>query len=696
MVCGQEVISGLISNPEVARFSEFNAGVEIYKSEFFKRAPLTMPFYDDFSELGVYPDTSRWMDNEAYINSSFSYYPVNFGVATLDAIDSDGKLYSDASPFPFIADHLTSKPIRLDSIYDDNLGGLRALIPADSIILSFYYQPQGRGDIPLGPDSLVLEFGRYSGDTIFSHYDSILVHGYNYLNPGEEFLVPGSEIFPPDTCDNIRFVLVDTLYFDGSVMIPCDSIFTLGTKWVPIWSAPGDTLETFIAQKEAFFDFVRIPIIDTAWLHSDFQFRFMNYASLSPINSWQSNTDQWNVDVVYLDYNRHMGDQYVNEVRFVEDAKSLIVDYSTMPMGHYVGDFVGLRKDSIPVFIHNNDSVSHNISYKYSIKDGNGNSVSTGVSAVTKSILPLSDLSVFDYTEFLWTPVKTSYFASAVDSTDFYITHRVNDVDSIQIKDSLIYHQKFRNYFAYDDGSAEAGYGLSPSGAMLAVKFEMQFSDTLRGVQMYFNKTLGNNNERNFDLVVWADNNGRPGERIYTELTKKPKFTNGLNRFYNLVFNNYIVLQVGVFYVGWDQYTNANLNIGYDWNTDSQNKNFYNVDGSWTKSSFKGSIMIHPLVGNVLPGQSKFVENRDKGLQVYPNPATQQSRVRVDVPKELIGAMQAGELYFKVFDLYGQLVQEGTYRNSIPVVNLKKGYYLLCLFDKNLGEYYTTKMLIAQ
>ena len=33
--------------------------------------------------------------------------------------------------------------------------------------------------------------------------------------------------------------------------------------------------------------------------------------------------------------------------------------------------------------------------------------------------------------------------------------------------DSTIYHQGFYNYYAYDDGTPEMGYGLEPAGAQL-------------------------------------------------------------------------------------------------------------------------------------------------------------------------------------------------------------------------------------
>ena len=102
--------------------------------------PLSLPFFDDFSGSGIYPDESRWQTNNVFVNSGFPYMPVNHGTATLDVVNRFGVVYPNGSSNPFLADSLMSCPIRLDSINGD------ALSPADSLYFSFYYQPGGFGD----------------------------------------------------------------------------------------------------------------------------------------------------------------------------------------------------------------------------------------------------------------------------------------------------------------------------------------------------------------------------------------------------------------------------------------------------------------------------------------------------------------------------------------------------------------------
>lgn len=704
---GQEIISGVAGYAEVEKYYELHGSDPVYKSGFETHESLNLPFMDDFSVLSVYPDTNRWIDNEAYINATFPYYPINYGVATMDVIDARGRVYLEATTFTFLADHLTSKPIRLDSVFDPELGQMKKLSPADSVYLSFYYQPQGRGDAPLDHDSLVLQFGHYTADTIFSHFDSTTVFGFNYfeamLQFGGEWLPPGFMILPYLSCDSIPYILKDTLFLEDSLRIPCDSIFTLDADWTSIWSAEGDTLQsttstnTFVDKYGVYFKDVVIPITDTAWFRKDFQFRFINYASISNVNSWQSNTDQWHIDMVYLDRNRSVMDMFVREARFIEPPGTFIKDYSTMPYQHYAGDVTRYKRESLPVFAHNNDSVSHNLIYNYYVMNENGDTLEPFLmDDIYQALPPRVDLNIFDYQPFVEPPIKYFFTSASQDTANFYIAHVVRDADQPDVGDTVVYHQKFRNYFSYDDGTAEAGYGLSPSGAQLAVQFRTEVPDTLRGIQVFFNKTFNNNNNRLFHVGVWNDNDGIPGNLLYVEENVRPEFYDGLNKFYNLVFTDYVKLGVQAFYVGWIQTSNHNLNIGYDRNVNSQLKNFYNVDGTWKNSSYEGSIMIRPLVGDALVESQPEYKALSDVLAIHPNPTGPSSSITIRLPLSEQDQANSNDLKLQLFDVCGKSVYSGPYREVFPVNTLEQGFYIITLTNPVRATKYTAKLLIAK
>jgi hypothetical protein len=155
----QEILTGLQFN-EAVKFESSNLSAEkkACNCAAEKTESLQLPFFDDFTTSSVYANESKWENSRSvFINKDFPFFPPNLSAATFDAIDSEGAVYSNAVWIPFEADVMTSQPIRLDSIFSPVV---RKLTPADSVYLSFFYQPQGVGDDPEPWDTLMLEFGK--------------------------------------------------------------------------------------------------------------------------------------------------------------------------------------------------------------------------------------------------------------------------------------------------------------------------------------------------------------------------------------------------------------------------------------------------------------------------------------------------------------------------------------------------------
>jgi hypothetical protein len=118
-----------------------------------RTATNVLPFFDDFSYPGPFPDPSLWTDSEVYINPAAGWLPPTIGVATFDGLNGQGQPYLSGG-FGH-ADSLTSRPL--------DLSGLN---PSDSVYLSFFYQPQGLGFPPGTSDSLLLFFLNSSGEWV--------------------------------------------------------------------------------------------------------------------------------------------------------------------------------------------------------------------------------------------------------------------------------------------------------------------------------------------------------------------------------------------------------------------------------------------------------------------------------------------------------------------------------------------------
>lgn len=687
----QEVLSGLQYNEavkhEASKFAKVKNGSDRAAEKVVQ--PLELPFLDDFSTSNVYPDTSKWMySNSVFINKDFPHRAPNIGAATFDAIDSLGNVYPNAVWIPFEADKMTSKPIRLDSVFTPVA---RALEPADSLYLSFFYQPQGNGDDPEPWDTLLLEFAR-QGDSVFQYVDSTYEVSVQYfLNGPDDTLKPGDTLHPPADlgCDTtLTWINLATYTWDDLISIPCDSVFGPETTWETRWYAEGMKLDTFYKyNNEKYFVQVMVPIYDslpdTAFFYNSFQFRFRNYASIANdiIPSWRSNTDQWNIDYIYLNYNRSKNDTSYRVLAFSERAPSLLQNYQSMPYRQYRADATNAVRTDFDMEISNLDKIAHNSNYRYQVEQVNGDfgysfdggnfNVSPGNYTNTEYVQKLFN---FDFTR---------------DTTSYLIKHYISDSSESNILvDSAIYRQGFYNYFAYDDGTPEFGYGVEPAGAMVAYQFKMTVPDTLRGVQMYFNKTKNNANANFFNLMVWKDNNGKPGEVVYVQQSQKPWWENGLYQFHAYLFDDPVVL-TGTFYVGWQQQSQGSLNIGFDANDYyGYPRVFYKNEQTWYPSGFEGSLLIRPIVGpDMILSWDEHTIFSKNDLLVYPNPAS--SSFSVETGENLDTENSSLILY----NIFGSEVLHitGDLKN-IAVSHLSKGMYILKVNSGN--KTYTGKLLV--
>ena len=216
------------------------------------------------------------------------------------------------------------------------------------------------------------------------------------------------------------------------------------------------------------------------------------------------------------------------------------------------------------------------------------------------------------------------------DSALFRITSMLKtDQFDPKENDTLVYYQTFKNYFAFDDGTAEAGYGINGLGsrnAMFAYRFNSFIQDTLRAISICFNDSYQDANIRAFDLMVWDDNNGQPGNNLYALEEVMVEQAPDINGFYTYRLPDKVPVN-NIFYVGWRQRSETFLNAGLDVNTPHAGRQFYWLNGQWLESQVAGSVMIHPVVGAALritgiddtPSADKnIIKNMAKsGIRIY-------------------------------------------------------------------------------
>ena len=181
-----------------------------------------------------------------------------------------------------------------------------------------------------------------------------------------------------------------------------------------------------------------------------------------------------------------------------------------------------------------------------------------------------------------------------------------------------------------------------------------------------------NANKRAFDLMVWDDNNGIPGNVIYSLEEVMVEQGDMINGFYTYNLPEGVMIN-DLFYVGWKQRSETFLNAGYDINTPHSGKQFYWLNGEWQQSQVKGSIMIRPVVGDPLKITSiddTYYRDRNQ-IIVWPNPATDHINLKS-------GDIQlSGLAYITIIDLYGRELIKVPFSERIDISTLKDGIYII-------------------
>jgi len=628
----QEFLTGLRTNPQIIKENQQqNAFKGKAKSE---NTPLLLPFFEDFSNYIGYPNEKLFIDRQAFVNNTFPVFPPTIGVVTLDALNEYGEIHPHLTAVSQGADTLTSRYIRLDSLFLEGI--TREITPADSIYFSFYFQPGGGGVVGAGAeenvgnqpkknDSLVLEFG--------------------YM-----------------------LVLEDTAY----------------TVWNHIWSTPGFNISEWTSENpNEYFRQILIPITEEKYLCGNFQFRFRNYASLEPqlgIAGWEGNVNQWHIDYIRLDVDRNQNDRYTNDLAFVSPTTSFLKNYQAMPWkqfqpadmkSHFINQVANLS-NSDRTFV-----------YRYTItQDGNiVDQYTSGNPDIRPGVRELSQAISFD--------PPTSF----TGATSFVITHVFEnaagvDHDFSTANDTCIFEQRFFNYYAYDDGTAEYGYCLNNQFniAYFAMKFSLLKSDSLSAVRMWFNQTKNSENEEaQFSIVVWKDNNGLPGEELYTLEGNQPYFAEQFLDFVEYRFDKKVPVS-GSFWVGFKQYDNVQLNIGFDQNTDSREFFRFNTRGKWEKSAFRGTPMLRPVFGEI---DRSICCLTPANSIIGPNPAS--DWIEITNYKLRITNVEIYDIMGKKQKI-GSEREKGEGKKKINISHLSSGIYFVRIYKEN-NTFETVKLV---
>ncbi|MBK7269200.1 MAG: T9SS type A sorting domain-containing protein [Flavobacteriales bacterium] len=363
---------------------------------------------------------------------------------------------------------------------------------------------------------------------------------------------------------------------------------------------------------------------------------------------------------------RSVSDTVLVDVAYLYPEASLLQTYTSVPFAHFTQAPASYMASSVTLMQKNLDVSDHLITWGVRsglegaaplANFGTGNNIINNASSTYPSV---HQVAPFAYDPGLSTGAafwRNTFWANTTPDMNRY-------------NDTTTFVQELSNYYAYDDGSAEAGYGLvnAPNGKV-AVRFDMQIGDTLRAVRIYFDPIFypENPDAAPFLLTVW--NSVIPESIRFQNISySDPEYRpHGLNKFVEYPLDQPIYVPP-TFYVGLVQTDPTFLNIGFDKNRDNSNKLFYDTDGFFEPTSQVGSLMLRPVFVSDVDPFLGMEEPTVPQLALAPNPASDRF--------QLIG-LPEGASTVEVMDAMGRTVLHGSLRNgsSIDVTKVAPGPY---------------------
>lgn len=473
------------------------------------------------------------------------------------------------------------------------------------------------------------------------------------------FYQPQGNGFYPETQDSLM------LYFKKS-----------NGAWVKMWSKQGSTLDSF---KQ-----VMVPLADTVFMHANFQFRFVNKASLN------TNDDVWNVDYIRFAANRNQNDTLIEDVAFTINPTYILNDLTYMPYRQFLADPNKERATQHSVVLKNNNSALKNVNYGYTVREKFNNipMFSSAVSSTTLNALFPTSLSLPMYTN---TVMSTNYYDNFNFENKYYIQSLGGNDRTVN--DTIVREQVFHNYMAYDDGTAEKSYYLHLFPTLpgkTAIEYHLNRPDTIKGISIYFGRQVPLAYAKYFSVAVYksiATSGSGSDQLVYQEDYLIPAYQH--NDFeWTYKFSTPVPMDAGTFYIGTIQPALSNsdsLYIGLDVNRVGGNHLYYNVVGYWQPTTVTGALMIRPILGQIIASGINDRLPVVTHVSVSPNPSADKVQVYFGSKEPTL---------YTLTDIRGGIVNEGVLMDegSIDIRNLPAGVYVLKL-NNHVNNYQPQKII---
>jgi len=452
--------------------------------------------------------------------------------------------------------------------------------------------------------------------------------------------------------------------------------------WNRVWRTPYVPVQPFQQ--------VMVPITQSQYFEEDFKFRFLNYATLS------GSFDHWHLDYVRLDEQRAFDDTVLVDVAYLYPETSLLQTYTSVTFEKFSEAPTAYMAPSIEALQRNLDDEDRFVTYGMLAREESGGPQSAFTNGLNSSgnassIFPSSHAVNSAPNNFVYDP------ALSTDAAFWRVKLWTNATPDInRYNDTVTFVQEISNYMAYDDGTAEMGFGIASSNAAAALRFDISGQDSLRAVRMYFNPQANdpdnspNPLEGNFLLTVWKSLNPEVIQHQNLTFSSPTYRLDGIDHFVEIPLDSAIMVE-GTIYVGWVQTNNVRLNVGWDRRRNNQDKFFYKLTTSFTGSTLPGTPMLRAVFNAAVDPFAGVEEQMEEvNMVVFPNPANDAVAVRCD------DAAPGSRIEFT--DALGRVMMSGRFSNgqAMDVSALANGLYVARIADANGRPIAQQRLLIQR
>ncbi|MCA8830994.1 T9SS type A sorting domain-containing protein [Hymenobacter pini] len=389
-----------------------------------------------------------------------------------------------------------------------------------------------------------------------------------------------------------------------------------GNQWQQVWqlNSPGDTTN---------FRFKALPVNQAAFLHAGFQFRFRTSGYL------YNARDAWSLDYVRLDQNRTATDSAYRDITLSKPLPSALKRFSAMPVVQFNLNATQELNDRTATSMNNLDvgPAPTPISWEgYLDVVGGG---STRFLQGNRSLdAGLRQQPIIGNPRLATVP--TTPAAKQLRQRIVLLSNETNPLTLPN--DTITRVTDLTDYYAYDDGTAEATLSLPPAStgpaSYHALRFDLNRPDQIRAIRLA--PALITAAGRLITVNIWDDNgSGQP--------TSTPKATKSYTipatlpagqTFIEIPFDSPVPVS-GRFYAGYGHAPSPQfIQFQVDLNNAPPANTFFRSEfGTWSAASTAsaytpaGSLMLRPVTTGVITASAAPAEVAAQ-YQLYPNPTS--------------------------------------------------------------------------